>query len=358
MRKVLFLLSLIVIGFISGSIIYKITYKLYDTSSICNLPHDNIITEASVDTSIINNKNTITEETISKLSQYTGEKISSLSESKFPFFCIIENSVNSRPQSGLSEADIVYETLAEGGIPRFLALFNNNSPKKIGPVRSVRPYFIDITKEFNLPFAHCGGSAEALSTISSNNTLQSINEIAQTNFFWRDNDRAAPHNLYTSAENIRNFINLNDLNTSSENFLKFDSAYWNYEELNEVNFIKFSPSKNYSTNYKYTNGKYVKYMDNELAIDKNNNNPLTFKNIIIQKTKISLHPDGNHININLLGYGDGYLCSNGKIEKITWSKSTETSPTLIKNSSGKEVPLSSGNTIWHIIDSNTELFFE
>lgn len=111
------------------------------------------------------------------LSPYTGNILESDSIDNIPFMCIIENSRAARPQSGLSEADIVYETMAEAGIPRFLAVFYENSPEVIGPVRSVRPYFLDISKEHDLPFAHCGGSAEALATISSDESLNSINEI-------------------------------------------------------------------------------------------------------------------------------------------------------------------------------------
>ncbi|MGL5244991.1 MAG: DUF3048 domain-containing protein, partial [Sarcina sp.] len=253
---------------------------------------------------------------------------------------------------------MVYETLAEGGIPRFLALFYSNSPEKIGPVRSIRPYFIDLTTEYNIPFAHCGGSAEALATITSNNTLQSINEIAQPAPFWRDESRKAPHNLYTSSENIRKFINENNLMNSSNKTFNFNNSYWSCEELTEASSINLNPSKTYSTCYKYEDGKYTKYMDGELAIDKNKNNALTFKNIIIQKTKINLHSDGNHINIDLVGSGDGYLFSNGKVEKINWRKDTKSSPTLIENISGEEIPLSTGNTIWHIIDTNSKMSFQ
>ncbi|MFQ6847416.1 MAG: DUF3048 domain-containing protein, partial [Clostridium perfringens] len=87
------------------------------------------------------------------LSPYTGKILESDSIDNIPFMCIIENSRAARPQSGLSEADIVYETMAEAGIPRFLAVFYENSPEVIGPVRSVRPYFLDISKEHDLPFA-------------------------------------------------------------------------------------------------------------------------------------------------------------------------------------------------------------
>ena len=108
---------------------------------------------------------------------------------------VIENSKASRPQSGLNDADIVYETMAEGGISRFIALFQKNDAKVIGPVRSLRPYFIDISEEYNLPFAHCGGSDEALACVKSEN-LMSMDEMANSSSYWRDSVRKAPHNLH------------------------------------------------------------------------------------------------------------------------------------------------------------------
>jgi hypothetical protein len=89
-------------------------------------------------------------------SPYTGEEVNKEILDNIAVLAIVENSINARPQSGLNAADIVYETLAEGGIPRFIALFQKNKAEKVGPIRSARSYFLDISKEYNLPFAHCG----------------------------------------------------------------------------------------------------------------------------------------------------------------------------------------------------------
>ena len=231
------------------------------------------------------------------LSPYTGKILESDSIDNIPFMCIIENSRAARPQSGLSEADIVYETMAEAGIPRFLAVFYENSPEVIGPVRSVRPYFLDISKEHDLPFAHCGGSAEALATISSDKSLNSINEIKNGSAFWRDN--------------TRKFISDNGYEYSKNNTLSFkDNSLLN--SSNYISEIKLNLSDYYKTSYKYLDGFYEKYMDGELAIDKNTNSPLKFKNIVVQITDMSLQSDNTHIDIDLTGTGEGYVFSNGR----------------------------------------------
>ncbi|MEG0641367.1 MAG: DUF3048 domain-containing protein, partial [Clostridium sp.] len=182
--------------------------------------------------------NSDSDEAITKVtptSIYTGEEISKESELNIPFMVMIENSSASRPQSGLSQADIIYETSAEGGIPRFVALFQSKSPTKIGPVRSVRPYFVEIAKEHNLPIAHCGGSQDALNMLTKSSFPPSINEISEGDYFWRDKTKQPPHNLYTSSEKIRSFISeknlLNDSWKDSRSFFTFDDKYFSSEDL-------------------------------------------------------------------------------------------------------------------------------
>lgn len=304
-----------------------------------------------------NSKNYLNSEKSQEIfSPYTGSLLDSESIDNIPFICIVENSRDARPQSGLSQADLVYETMAEGGIPRFLALFHKSSPEVIGPVRSVRPYFLNISKEHSLPFAHCGGSQEALLAISTDDSLNSINEIKNGTAFWRDKTRKAPHNLYTSADNIRNFIKDNSLQYSKENNLKFEDTAL----LNSNNYssnINLKLSNYYNTSYKYIDGFYEKYMDGKLSIDKNTGETLKFKNIIIQITNMSLQSDNVHIDVDLVGEGEGYLLTNGKIEKINWRKDNLNSKTTLTFEDNSLVTLSSGNTIWHIVDPNSKLNF-
>ena len=73
----------------------------------------------------------------------------------------------------------------------------------------------------------------------------------------------------------------------------------------------------YNTSYTYNNNVYTKYMDGEKAWDMAYESPLEFSNVIIQKTDIKLGEDGLHLDINMIGEGDGLLLSNGKILMIT-----------------------------------------
>lgn len=111
-----------------------------------------------------------------------------------------------RPQSGLRDADIVYEAEAEGGITRYLALFLEQTPKKIGPVRSARLYFVDLAQPYQPYFAHAG---------ENDDVWEPLKELREAGFadveeivgvgeaFWRDDSRDMPHNLYTSVALLR-----------------------------------------------------------------------------------------------------------------------------------------------------------
>lgn len=288
---------------------------------------------------------------------YTGENVNESTNSNIPFMVMIENSTLSRPQSGLGDADIIYETSAEGGIPRFMAIFHKNTPSKIGPVRSVRPYFLDLAKENNLPFAHCGGSAEALTDISEDNSIMSINEIYNSNYFWRDSERQSPHNLYTSSNDILDSITDKNFLSTPMQFSEFNQDYYSNESLSSVSNLMIHLNNNYDTSYVYENNAYKKSMDGIVALDANTNEQLSFSNVVIQKTTISLQDDNVHLDIDLIGEGEGYVFSNGKYVNVIWKKNNENDKTTLYDINGDIVPLSPGKTIWHILNNDTDISF-
>ncbi|SUY48348.1 Putative lipoprotein yerB precursor [Clostridium putrefaciens] len=284
---------------------------------------------------------------------FTGKPMTS-NNTSLPFMAIIENSKDARPQSGLSKADIVFETMVEGGIPRFIALFHTEMPKEIGPIRSARPYFLEISQSLDLPFAHCGGSEDALKSIDLNN-LMSLNEMKFADAYWRDNSKKPPHNLYTSSEKITSLLNEKQINKIPTSNLKFDSSYWDNKDFKKCSHIKISMNKSYDTSYKYEDGIYKKLIGEDTFIDKSSNVELSLSNIVIQQTSITLSKDNIHVEIPLIGEGKGYVLSQGKIIPILWSKKDLTSATELKDENGNIVSLSEGKTWWNIVDKSNEI---
>lgn len=299
---------------------------------------------------------TVPEETSDEVSKFyspfTGEEVDEDTFNNIPFFAIVENSKEARPQSGLKEADIVYETMAEGGIPRTIALFQKNSPEKIGPIRSARACFLGISREYNFPLAHCGASYEAEDMIKTGKFM-SLNEFAYGGFYWREKDRKAPHNLYTSSEKIRSAVVSRKYNKTTKVKLNFDKDFWENESLPAANTIALNLSKYYNTDYNYKDGKYYKNMNGKPSFNKEDEAPLAITNIVIQATSIKKKQESILMDIALIGKGTGYVISNGKYIKMNWSKKDASSQTILKDENGKVIPLNPGNTWWNIVDTKS-----
>src|SRR5690625_4983119 len=75
-----------------------------------------------------------------------------------PVSVMVNNHPAARPQSGLSQADIVFEILAEGGITRFLALFQSEQPEVVGPVRSAREYYFELATGYDALYVFHGST--------------------------------------------------------------------------------------------------------------------------------------------------------------------------------------------------------
>ncbi|MBC5807176.1 MAG: DUF3048 domain-containing protein [Candidatus Eremiobacter antarcticus] len=113
---------------------------------------------------------------------------------------------SARPQSGLTDADIVYEVEAEGGITRYMALFLEKTPRRIGPVRSARTYFVDLARPYDPLFAHAGENNdvwEPLKELRASGFADMDEIVGTPEAFWRDPSREMPHNLYTSVARLR-----------------------------------------------------------------------------------------------------------------------------------------------------------
>ncbi len=120
------------------------------------------------------------------------------------FAVMIDNHPDAKPQSGLAEASLVYEIPVEGGLTRFMAVFDASSTvSQIGPVRSARLYFEEFARGLGSVYAHVGGSPEALEKAKSWKDFKDLNEFYNGSSFWRGKARVAPHNVYTKIELLR-----------------------------------------------------------------------------------------------------------------------------------------------------------
>ena len=111
----------------------------------------------------------------------------------------IENTPDARPQSGLEKADIVYEEEVEGGITRFIAIFQSRDAAVIGPVRSARPEDPDILRQYGAILAFSGGAQYVIDHIRQTPNVVMLGPSQAGSAFYRVRFRPAPHNLYSST---------------------------------------------------------------------------------------------------------------------------------------------------------------
>lgn len=278
-------------------------------------------------------------------SPLTGEKVENEAATKQAVTAImLENSPDSRPQSGLKQAGIVYEAIAEGGITRFLTLHQQDKPQMIGPVRSLRMYYVDWLAPYQASIAHVGGSAAALAEVR-NGRYRDIDQFFNGAYYWRATDRYAPHNVYTS------FAKLDELNASKgyteSSFTAFQRTDGKPSETpNAANItINFSGAW-YNTTYTYDpqNNQYNRFLAGEPHVDREDG-AITPKVIVALKVnETRVMEDGYRESIETIGSGEAIIFQNGTAIKAIWHKPDRFTHISLKDEAGQEIPLVRGQT--------------
>ena len=130
-------------------------------------------------------------------------KILDLDSNTRPYAVMIDNVAQARPHSGLDKAYLVYEIIVEGNLTRLMAVFRDVKVDEIGPIRSARPYFVDYVLENDAIYVHHGRSPQAKEQIDEYDVEDLEGLFNPAGMFWRDQNRYAPHNSYTSTDGIK-----------------------------------------------------------------------------------------------------------------------------------------------------------
>ena len=278
----------------------------------------------------------------------SGELVAPEVAAKRVIAVIIENHPDARPQSGYNEADVVYETLAEGGITRTLALFQSKDSTEIGPVRSARDYFIKWLSEYDALFAHVGGSATALDMIRTYD-IADLNQFYNGSYFWRSSDRYAPHNVYTTTTKLYSAAESNGYATTATTtpFNFKDDVAAESRPVSQVVTVNFSSSLFRVTwTYQPTTNTYNRAVSGVAMKDKNTGVQISPNNVLVLYADISSYVNyaGEQAVSIDTGNGDGVLFQDGVATEITWSKASLTARTIYKDAEGNEVKLNRGQT--------------
>lgn len=265
-------------------------------------------------------------------SHLTGHEIPTAAALNQAATCImIENSPNARPQSGLRNAGIIHEAVAEGGITRYLAIFQDAMPELIGPVRSVRLYYAHWAKVYECSIAHVGGAEDALTLIRNPaNGYRDIDQFFNAGSYWRARDRYAPHNVYTNAENM-NALNTTKGYTSSNftGLARANAGKTPTRSATPATAIDMQVSSAlYNPSYEYnpvTNTYLRSHQSGGAHMDKDGDGTLIQNSpdvVIALMVDQKLAANGKHTNITTTGTGTAHIFQNGEYIAANWVKPT------------------------------------
>lgn len=304
-----------------------------------------------------------------------------------PLGIMIENSPDSRPQSGLSTADIVYEAVAEGGITRFMGVYYCNAALSgnlmVAPVRSARIYFVNLISEYDGLYNHVGGAgncddpnvdprAKALCAIHTNK----IKDMDQFGLDFKtchrvtnrlDHDVAYEHTMACFLDELYNVAAKRNWTNVDQKGIAWDKNFtpWKFQDPDEkvagapassISYYFWGANRGVGTQFNqafdvswaYDSGTntYQRSNAGQVSIDLDTGEPLAFSTVIVQFAKETATSDvEKHLLYDNIGTGKALIFMDGTATDATWSKVSRTARTIFKDTKGREIKLQAG-PIW------------
>lgn len=296
-------------------------------------------------------------------------KIVDVNSKTRPYAVMINNNHAAWPQCGLSDAYLVYEIVAEGGITRMMALYKDKLPTKVGSVRSARHYFIDYAEENDAIYIHWGGSPQAYSRIETG--IDDLDGIAlEGSIFFRDKTlkRDYEHTGFVDLEKVKEYSDEKGYtrDTDKDLLLNYNAEgvdLSNIEGAESANDITLKYSYYHTTSYEYDaeNKVYKRSMSGKANVDLETGEQYTAKNIIVYQVGNYTINDGSgkgRQELDNLGTGSGYYISEGYVVPITWEKNSHSSQTVYKYENGEELTVNDGNTFIQILPKDGKITIE
>ncbi|MFG6373437.1 MAG: DUF3048 domain-containing protein [Oscillospiraceae bacterium] len=284
-----------------------------------------------------------------------------------PVAVMLNNIRKALPQQGNSQADIIYEALAEGGITRMLGVYQSmDGVGEVGSVRSSRPYYLELALGLDAIYLHAGGSEEAYADIVKWNVtaLDCVRTTDYSKIFWRDPGRLKnngyEHSVLTSGAAImENFPTYSFRKEHSEDF----SLPYTFTEDGtpdggvdaKVIRVPFSKVKTGIFIYDEETGKYLVEEYGQPLVDGNNGEQVAVTNVVTIRVNCKTIDDYGRLRVDLSGYkGDGWFACGGKMVEIAWEKKDLNSPITYALADGSPVVFGEGNSYVNLIPLSNE----
>ncbi len=271
---------------------------------------------------------------------------------------MIENSPDARPQAGLVAADVVYEAVAEGGITRFLALFHDDEPKYVGPIRSARPYYLDWVKPFHAGLAHVGGSPLALQLIK-NHRVRDLDQFHNPSAYERISSRYAPHNMYSGIDKLNQLEK--QKNFTPDNFTSFERKESKGEtppsiKAGQINFALSGPLYNAQFDFSKKENKYLRSQAGRKHLDDKSGKQIQPDVVIALIT--TKGQDGIYSTYRTRGTGSILVFQDGQVIKGKWSKKTIDTQLQFTTAGGQPLQLNPGKVWITVLGSTSDVKYK
>jgi len=259
---------------------------------------------------------------------------------------MIDNSPDALPQSGLPQADIIYEMPVEGGFTRLMPIYGEEDIGIVGPIRSARDYFIEKAQEHKAIYIHAGGSPQSLAVLKSG-VVEDIDEFENKEAFWRSTHKEAPHNLYASTESLRQKAR----ERGFDSIVILEESQFDEEAQLKSTKVASSISITYGRDYRVfylyspSSDSYYRHANGKPHIDAESKKQLTTKTVIVQFVETKVIDSEGRLKLALVGEGNGFVFSQGKVAKIRWIKKSKGERTIFIGGDGKPIKLPPGK-LW------------
>ncbi len=267
---------------------------------------------------------------------------------------IIDNNEAANPQAGLDKASIVYEFPVEGGITRFLALFYDQLPHRIGPIRSARTYLIEKAYEYSAVLMHSGASPNGYELLAFSNIF-TFDEFYHSFLYWREEDREAPHNLYTGWPYLQYHLTEVPYKNFSPRFPFLAMNIFADPGDGRGCEIEIAFAANNKVLYKYQlrDGYYNRFVNDQLHLT-DANESLKIDNLVIQFVESSVIDKEGRLDIPLIGSGSAIVFRDGVAIEGIWLK-VGPGWTNYLDSRGRLIGFNPGATWIEIVPINREV---
>ena len=295
----------------------------------------------------------------------TGLPIDPDYENDRPVAVMLNNHKAAVPQLGVSQADVIYEIPAEGGITRMIGLFQTlHGVGTLGSIRSTRPYYLEVALGHDALLVHAGGSPEAYEDIKAwgVNNMDGVNGGSDAQIFWRDSARRKSagfeHSLVTSGENVLNYLARGRYRTEHKDGYSYpvtftdDGTPAGGTPATHVK-LRFSDYKTGTFEYDEDSKRYLVGQYGGAYKDGNTGTQVGVTNVLILETDISnISGDtSGRIRVRTTGTGSGTYCCGGQCVRIQWSKEGRNSPFTYSLADGTPLSLGKGTSYVCIIST-------